>query len=272
MGGLLRAELVKTTSTRLWWGLLVPVTLLSILINVFGGLFTAAVPAEMGRMPLLIGSLAFALGYTTVFSLVFGIVIAAGEYRYRTITTTYLTAPRRWPVLLAKTAAAGGVGMVYALVTVVVGVLAGLAGEAGVAFPSAGSLLAVTLIGMAVSGLWGVLGAALGTATANQVGALVGSLVYLMVGELLLTVLLGSSDSYDLQRVVAFLPGKAGSVAIYDLPARVLAGAENSRNLVEIVALVTAPPPWWGALLVLAAWTGAAVATAWVVAGRRDVT
>lgn len=270
MGGLLRAELVKTTSTKLWWGLLIPVVLLAMIINVFGGLFTAAIPAEMGRIPLLIGSLAFALGYTTVFAMVFGIVTAAGEFRHRTITTTYLVTPRRWPVLVAKMVVAGAVGMFYALVTVVVGVLAGLAGEAGAAFPTAGSLLAVTLIGMAVCGLWGVLGAALGTATANQVGALVASLVYLMAGELLLTVLLASSDSYDVQRLVAFLPGKAGVVAIYDLPAQVLAGS-GSRDMVEIVTLTTAPPPWWGALLILAAWTGAAAATAWVMAGRRDV-
>jgi hypothetical protein len=271
MAGLLRAELVKTVSTKLWWGLLIPVAVLSMVINLFGGLFTAAVVAELGRVPLLLGSLAFALGYTSVFALVYGIVLAAGEFRHRTVTSTYLTTPRRWPVLLAKMAVAGAVGMFYALVTVVVGVLAGLAGEAGAAFPTFGSLLALTATGMAVSALWGALGAALGTAVVNQVSALVGALVYLMVGELTLTVLLGNSDSPDVQRLVGFLPGKAGSVAIFDLPARVI-GGENSRALVEVFAIVTAPPPWWGALLVLAAWTAAVAATAWVVAERRDVT
>jgi ABC-type transport system involved in multi-copper enzyme maturation permease subunit len=270
--GLLRAELRKTTSTRLWWGLFIPAGLLSVLINVFGGLFTAAIPVEEGRLPLLIGSLAYALGLTTVFAMVQGIVSAAAEFRHRTITTTYLTSARRSPVLLAKMATSALVGMVYALATVVLGVLAGLVGEAGSAFPTPGTLLAVTLIGMAVCALWGALGTALGTAVSNQVSALVGALVYVLLGELLISALLRNADSLDVRRLSAYLPGNAGDVAIYDIPARVLAGPDIGPVVVETLANVTAPPPWWGALLVLLAWTAAMAATAWVVADRRDVT
>ena len=272
MTGLLRAELRKTTSTRMWWGVFVPAALLSVLINLFGGLFTAAIPAEEGRLPLLIGSLAYALSLTSLFAMVQGIVSAAGEFRHRTITTTYLTSARRPPVLLAKMAVAGAVGAVYALGAAVLGGLAGLVGEAGAAFPAPGALLAVTLIGMAVSALWGALGVALGTAMSNQVGALVGGLVYLLLGELLISALLNNSDALDVRRLSAFLPGNAGDVAIYDIPARVLAGPEIAPAVVETLASVTAPPPWWGGLLVLTAWTAAVAATAWVIANRRDIT
>src|SRR5690606_34448126 len=96
-----RAEVRKVASTKLWWGLLVPVTLLSSMINLFGGVFTAAFP-ESERLPLLLGSLAYALGFTGVFAAVHGVVAAAGEFRHRTITTTYLTTRGRAPVLLAK--------------------------------------------------------------------------------------------------------------------------------------------------------------------------
>lgn len=272
MGGLLRSEVRKITSTKLWWGLLIPAVLLSVLINLFGGLFTAAIPSEDGRLPLLLGSLAYALGLTSVFALVHGIVSAAAEFRHRTITTTYLTVGRRWPVLVVKMAAAAAVGVVYAAATVVLGVLAGLVGEAGAAFPAAGDLLTVTVIGMAVSALWGALGAALGSAVSNQVGALVGALVYVLLGELLISALLGNSDSLDVQRLSAYLPGNAGDVAIYDIPARVLVGPELGPVVVETLAGVTDPPPWWGALLILTAWTAAVAATAWVIADRRDVT
>jgi ABC-type transport system involved in multi-copper enzyme maturation permease subunit len=272
MGGLLRAEVRKTTSTKLWWGLLIPVALLSVLINLFGGLFTAAIPDEQGRLPLLLGSLAYALGLTSVFAMVQGVVSAAAEFRHRTITTTYLTAARRWPVMVAKMATAAAVGAFYAAATMVLGVLAGLIGEAGKAFPSAGALLAVTAIGMAVSALWGALGAALGSAVSNQVSALVGALVYVLLGELLLSALLANAESLNLQRLSAYLPGNAGDVAIYDIPAQVLVGPELGPVVVETLAGVTDPPPWWGALLILTAWTAAVAATAWVVAERRDVT
>src|SRR5204863_7822885 len=109
-------------------------------------------------------------------------VAAAGEYRHRTITTTYLTSHGRTPVLLAKMLVSAGVGACYAVATVVTGVLAGLVADAGTSFPGAGALAATTLIGVVVSALWGALGAAFGTAVSNQVSALMGLLLYLTVG------------------------------------------------------------------------------------------
>jgi ABC-2 type transport system permease protein len=272
MIGSLRAEIRRTTSTKLWWGLLIPAALLSILINLFGGLFTAAIPEDDGRLPLLLGSLAYSLGLTSVFAVVNGVVAAAGEFRHRTITTTYLTAGSRWLVLLTKMVVSAGVGALYAAVVVLSGVLAGLVADAGTAFPGADSLIAVTAIGMGVAALWGALGAALGMAIGNQVTALVGTLIYLLLGELLISALLGDADADGVRRISAFLPGNAGDVALYDIPARVLAGPEIGPAVVETLAGVTAPPPWWGALLVLGAWTAAAGAVGWAVGGHRDIT
>ncbi|WP_433275623.1 hypothetical protein ACQPZA_30960 [Pseudonocardia xinjiangensis] len=272
MGRLLRAELRKVSSTKLWWGLLVPAVVLSIIINVFGGLFTAAIPDDGGRLPLLLGSLAYTLGLTAVFAACYGVVATAGEFRHRTITTTYLLGPRRWQVQLAAMGVSAVVGAGYGAVVALVGVLAGVAGQAGSAFPSVGALVAVTAIGMVVSALWAALGAALGVVVGNQVGGLVGVLVYLLLGELLISALLNSAASVTLQRLTSYLPGNAGDIAIYDIPARVLAGPQIGSRLVETLAGVTAPPPWWGALLVLAVWTAAVGATGWVVGSRRDVT
>ena len=141
----IRAEFRKVVSTKLWWGLLVPVGLLSVVINLFGGVFTAAFP-ETERLPLLLGSLAYALGLTSVFAAVHGVVAAAGEHRHRTITTTYLTSRGRTPVLLAKMLVSAGVGACYAAATVLTGVLAGLVVDAGAAFPDAGPLFATAAL------------------------------------------------------------------------------------------------------------------------------
>lgn len=272
MGRLLRAEVRKTFSTRLWWALLVPVAVLSTVINLFGGLFTAAIPDAGGTLPLLLGSLAYALSLTVVFAVCYGVVAMTSEFRHRTVTTTYLTGPRRGRVLLAKMAVSAAVGALYAAVVALVGVPAGLAGQAGTAPPTAGALIAVSAIGMVVAALWAALGSALGAVISNQVGGLVGILVYLLLGELLVSVLLNSADSPAVPRLTAYLPGNAGDVAIYDIPAHVLAGPHLGTEVVEALAGVSAPPPWWGALLVLAAWTAAVAATGWVVGGRRDVT
>jgi ABC-type transport system involved in multi-copper enzyme maturation permease subunit len=264
-----RAELRKVTSTRLWWGLLVPVALLSVVINLFGGAFTAAFP-ETDRLPLLLGSLGYALGLTSLFAAVQGVVAAAGEHRHRTITTTYLTTAGRGPVLLAKMLVSAAVGACYAAATVLVGVLAGLAADA--AFPVPGPLLATAAIGTVVAALWGALGAAFGTAVSNQVSALVALLLHLMVGELLVGALLGSAEAPAVRALSSYLPGNAGEVAVYHVPAREIAGPETGPQVVEILAAVTDPPPWPVALLVLATWTAAVAAVGWVVGARRDIT
>lgn len=274
-----RAELRKTFSTRLWWALLIPVAALSVLLHLFGGLFSGALgsgaldsgatgPGAGAAPPLLLFPLAAALALASVFAAVAGIVASAGEFRHRTITTSYLTARSRGTVLLASMAAGGLVGALYAVATALVGVPVGLLGGATV--PGTGALLAVAGIGVVVCALWGALGVALGTLTGNQVGALVGALVYLLFGELLLSSLLNGAEAAAVRPVTSFLPGNAGDIALYDIPAELLGGAGS--GLVEGLAGVTAPPPWWAALLVLAAWTAVVAAAARLVGGRRDIT
>jgi ABC-2 type transport system permease protein len=269
VGAPVRAELRKVGSTKLWWGLLIPVALLSSMINLFGGIFTSAFPEA--ALPLLLGSLAYALGLTSVFAAVHGVVAAAGEHRHRTITTTYLTTRGRAPVLLAKMLVSAGIGACYAAATVVTGVLAGAVAEAA-SFPAAGPLAATALIGVAVSALWGALGAAFGTAVSNQVSALAALLLYLMAGEFLVGALLDGADSDAVRALSSYLPGNAGEIAIYSIPARELAGPVTGSQVIELLAGVTDPPGWGVALLVLAAWTAAAGAVGWLVAGRRDIT
>ncbi len=271
IGAPVRAEFRKVASTRLWWGLLIPITLLSSMINLFGGVFTAAFP-ETDRLPLLLGSLAYSLGLTSVFAAVHGTVAAAGEYRHRTITTTYLTSRGRTPVLLAKMLVSAGVGACYAAATVLTGALAGTVADGGAAFPDLGPLAATAAIGIAVSALWGAFGAAFGTAVSNQVSALVALLLYLMVGELVVGASLDVAESRAVRALSSYLPGNAGEVAVYDIPAQAIAGPATGSQVVEFLAGVTAPPSWGVALLVLAAWTAAAGAAAWLVAARRDIT
>ena len=116
------------------------------------------------------------------------------------------------------------------------------------------------------------MGAAVGVLLANQVGALVALLVYLQIGELVLSAVLNNADPPVLARLTPYLPGNAGDVAVYDVPAHALVGPAYGDRVVEELAGVTAPPPWWGALAVLAGWAALAAVTAWTVGDRRDIT
>jgi ABC-2 type transport system permease protein len=267
----LRAEWRRVVSTRLWWALLIPVMVLAVLVNLFGGLLGDGL-GDAADLPVLPASIAFTLTLTAVFAAVYGTVAAAGEFRHRTVTTAYLTAGGRGRVLVGKLVAGSAVGALYAIVAVAVGVVAGLLGQGAGRVFGTGALVGVAAVGVAVAALWGALGAAVGVLLANQVGALVVLLVYLQVGELVLAAVLNNSGSDALARLTPYLPGNAGDVAIYDFPARALAGPGYADRVVEQLAGVTAPPPWWGALSVLAGWAALAAVLAWTVADRRDVT
>lgn len=274
IAALLRAEVRKAASVKLWWALLVPAVLLAVLVGVFSGVFTVVlgVPPEVGDgLPLLVAAQAYALGVAAVLAGLHGAVATAGEFRHRTVTATYLTAPGRAPVLVAQALLAAAVGAGYAVAVSVAAVLAGVVARGGERLPALGDLLLVAGIGAAVCALWGALGAALGVLAGNQVGAVVGLLGWTQLAEPLLSLLLSAQDA--LAPVTAYLPVNAGETALYTVPANALTGSGVSGpGLVGAAAGVTGPLPWPAALAVLAGWVLAAVLVAARTAGRRDVT
>jgi ABC-2 type transport system permease protein len=158
MGRLVRAEWTKLLSTRVWIGLLLGGCVLA------GG-FAALITGLAGRPggPPPVGTVeyeqvAFSLASNgSILSLVLGIIGMTQEYRHRTATPTFLAGPRRWRVVVAK----------------VIGYLV-----AGI--PFAAVVCAVDLLAIVI---YTVIGVGVGALFRNQVGAIVGSLVYLFVIE-----------------------------------------------------------------------------------------
>ncbi len=60
-----------------------------------------------------------------IFAMILGITGMTGEYRYQTITPTFLATPRRARVVLAKMVAHLGVGLGYGVVCVLVALVVG---------------------------------------------------------------------------------------------------------------------------------------------------
>lgn len=273
----LHAEIRRTLSVKLWWLMLIPVLLLALAMSLFGSLITLLVPAatETSSILLLTG-MASTLSMTAVVGAAFGALLAAGEFRHRTVTLAYLTGSRT-QVLGAKVLVGAVVAGIYGLVVALLGPLLGGAVLGGQQLPGWGQLAGLGAVGLLVCALWGGLGVALGTLVPNQAGAVALTVGYLLLGENMIAGALraGESSFGDpsvFARLTPFLPGNAGDLALYEAPVRAAGAGADGRMVLEFLAGVSAPPPGWVALLVLLAWAAAGIALAVVVGGRRDIT
>ena len=201
MPALLRAELIKLTTTRTAYGLLVAAVAVVALATF--STITSIEPASL-RGPVhsqqffLLASINLAL-----FTLVLGIRSFTDEFRNGTVISTVLANPARWRVVTAK--AIGSAGGAAVVAVAAQGAMVGLA----LLLSSArgGSLVVTASDWAAMAGLlaataaWAVIGVGVGAVVRHQVAAVVGGLVWILVVENLGAALLGDAGR--------FLPGQA---------------------------------------------------------------
>lgn len=222
MIGLVRAELLKITSTRLWWGLLIGAVAFSGIQSLANALVAgmeagAGAPAMPGlETPEAVRSvypMAMFTG-TYMFALVLGITGMTGEYRHQTITSTFLVSPRRARVVVAKILAHALMGVVYALVglltvLVVGGITMSVRGY-GLGL-GADRLWATNALAVVAVAIWTVVGIGVGTLIRNQVAAIVAALLFTFLVEPLLTFAISTIEALDLDWLVRWLPSNASS-------------------------------------------------------------
>jgi len=202
---LLRAELLKLRTTRALYGYL----LLLVVLSGIGAaaqataahLFQLEDPAY--QRDLLSQSVAAPL-----LALLLGILSFTVEWRHGTITRTFLVAPRRWRVLVAKELNAFTVGVVLALLSlgVAIAVAAPILSRDGSPFVVDGALAGRIGEIVLASALWGALGAGVGSLVQHQAAALVGTIVWILIAESLIAALL---DWAGLKGVANVLPRHA---------------------------------------------------------------
>ncbi|GAB3360123.1 ABC transporter permease [Modestobacter lapidis] len=207
MGRLVRSEWTKLLTTRVWLGLLLASCLLSVgfavLLTAFAGNPQSGIP-PVGSSQY--EQLAFAVpANVTVLTLILGIIGTTQEYRHRTATPTFLATPRRGHVVIAKLLAYAVAAAPFALAVVAVTTLTVVlhAGARGAA-PAwdADDLGVLARSGLALV-VYAVIGVGLGALFRNQVGAIVGSLVYLFVVEPIIRSIPATAGVYK------WLPGGA---------------------------------------------------------------
>ena len=246
MPPLIRSEFRKLTTIRSPWLLLAAGPLLALagvsgLATSGGDLHDPAVQAR---------ALAH-VGLAAVFTLIFGLLAVAGEYRHGTITDTCLTSPRRGRIIGAKLVACASVGAAAGLVTSAVAVAATAAWCAakGATFHLPAADAWRTLGGgVGVNIAFAAIGVSLGALIRNLVAAVAATLAWIALIEGIAGQLIGSG-------LARWLPFYASE-------------AFDRANATGTVGLL----PQWGGGLVLAGYAAALAVAAATVTLMRDVT
>jgi ABC-2 type transport system permease protein len=193
MTELVRAELLKLRTTRtFWWTVATTVALIPVSVAITissagrsAGLIAASLDSTEGFRNVIASS-----SSGGILMVLIGIFAITGEFRFNTVTGTFLVTPDRGRVIRAKLVA-----------TTIVGIVVGIAASAfclAVALPwlsvrhvSIGSHVADIIVvvcgGIAATALSGVLGVGIGALVVNQTLAVVATLLWMLFFENLLT-------------------------------------------------------------------------------------
>jgi ABC-2 type transport system permease protein len=189
---LVRVELLKIRVTRLNYGLLGAAAgitaLFAVLESARAGSGAPNTPASLST-PAGLSQVMTAGVWALMFAAVLGVTVSSGEFRHRTATLTYLAAPDRNRVLVAKAIGAALAGAVLGFAGFAVSLVSGLAfmaargysvsvGAATFADWGAGHLVAGALLA--------AIGAVLGTLVRSQLAGVIGVFVWAMIIESLI--------------------------------------------------------------------------------------
>ncbi|MET0736489.1 MAG: ABC transporter permease [Microbacterium sp.] len=268
-----RSESTKQFTTSMWWVLAIVLLAYvgftaAVLGFVFSAAATGALPGDAPQLPseglsATLYSTATAVGY--VFPLLVGTLMVTAEFRHKTLTPTFLATPRRGRVLWAKIfvgillGALFGVVGILASVGPAAGFLAGYGLDTELTSPDTWTLLGRMLIAYV---LWVLVGIGVGALVRNQVGAIVGVLVFTQFLEPVARAAASFVDG--LTEFTQYLPGAASDA---------LVGASIFTGVTPAGSSAAADPlEWWVGGLVLLGYAVVLLVLGHLVSWRRDVT
>jgi ABC-type transport system involved in multi-copper enzyme maturation permease subunit len=251
VSALVRSEFRKLFSTKVWLWLLIGAAAMAALFTSLTLGFannpeSGLPPRDNPNIQPIVFSAATA---AVIFVVILSIMGITQEFRHRTATPTFLTTPRRGRVVVAKLITYFVAGLGYAVVStlVVLAIAVPWIGSSGGQVSLQGRNLSVLLGGAAAVALYSLLGVGLGALVRNQVGAIVGVLVYLFVVEQIIRGIPATAPFYR------WLPGGAQEA--------MAATAQVGPDLLD---------RWQGALLLIG-YGLVAAGLAMVLTLRRDV-
>ena len=258
MSGVLRAELRKITTIRLWWIMLICTLVLS------GGYAAgvALLQPDTGapfQDPGIVRSIYNGGNpVARVLAVVLGVAAMGFEYRHHTLAATYLATPRRSRVLLGKVSSLLLFGTLYGVLSVLSGVAAAapfLLSNDGSFFLDRADTWRSLILGVLSLVLWTMFGMGIG----------------ILIKNLLVAMLVGISFTYLLEPIVSMLFFLRGWESALNVTPT---GATNAMLGITSPVLFAAHQPitWGQGALVLAAWTLLPAIIGMMSSVRRDVT
>jgi ABC-2 type transport system permease protein len=186
---LVGAEFFKLRTTRTFYALVGSSLGLVLLIVT---LVTALATFSAQDQPL--EDMLSVTGFVQAFALVLGILSVTTEYRHGTATPSLLVVPNRVAMTVAKLIASVITGLALGLIATVAVTLIvkGIGGARDI--DTSGDAVNWIIGGTLATAIYAALGVGIGAIVRNQVGAIIGSLVYLFVLESLLTLIPGIDD------------------------------------------------------------------------------
>ncbi len=261
----IRAELLKFFTTRLWWGMAIGMFLAGAAFAVLFGILLTSEEAGTGGPSGIPGGDALqvansvytgglSVGYLLMLTI--GVIQVGAEYRHHTITSTFLTTPRRATAMLAKVVALLVIGTGYGLVSLAGSVSVGaltLNARGAEAFPS-GEVVRTLLLSLLVLGLWALIGLGIGILIPNQVAAILIGVGVAWIVEPLLGLAVKAWD-FGREHLAPYFPSEATNAVI-----NAVQGSPDDVRL-----------SWWGASITLGLYAAVLAGAGVLLTTRRDV-
>ncbi|WP_433265130.1 hypothetical protein ACQPZF_37060 [Actinosynnema sp. CS-041913] len=290
LGNLIKAEFRKTTTTGLWWGLMIPTVLIALgwalgtgfigknIMDAVGSSDAEELTRILGIDPsqwqVALFGMARSINIATIFPMIFGGLAISNEINRKTITTTFLTSPNRVSALSAKLVVYVLWGALYGL-AIVAAVSIGIAITSDAsALPDAGGWLALAAVGVLSSILMTMFGVGVGALMVSPVGTTVVLVLYMLILENGIQLVIGTQGIPEL---IGFLPngsvnGLTGSVASSLFLSTAGVVPEDLEAVLRAIAGALGAFDWWLSGLIFLAWTAVFFLGGWAVTQRKDIT
>jgi ABC-2 type transport system permease protein len=260
LGAALEVERLKLLTTRMWWILLlIMVVYVAFIAGVFALVYNVTAGDPTAGAPASDVSTIYTIGLAIGYPFIIGVLAMTAEYRYQTLTPTFLAEPSRGVVLTAKLVVNLLFGFVAGLLAMATGVLVAapilVLGDSATALGEADTWSAIARACLAMA-LWTGIGVGLGTLVRNQIAGVVIIIAFSQLIEPVARAVLSIWETTS--DIAQYLPGAA---------AEAMAGASLFNFGGDAPML-----EWWQAALVMAGYVALFVLLGGRTTLRRDVT
>ncbi|MCS7481608.1 ABC transporter permease [Umezawaea endophytica] len=287
---LVKAEFRKTTTTGLWWGIMIPTVLIALgwalgtgaigksIMDVVNSSdaenLTELLGIDSSQWQVSVFGMARSINIATVFPMIFGGLAISNEISRRTITTTFLTAPNRVAALTAKLLVYVAWGAIFGLAIVAAVSIGIVFTSDSAALPDAAGWIAMAGVGILSSILMTMFGVGVGALMTSPIATTIVLILYMLILENGIQLVLAAQG---VPSIIGFLPngavnGLTGSVAANLFLSTAGVVPDELNEVIRGIAGALGAFDWWLSGLIFLVWTAVFFLGGWAATQRKDIT